>query len=174
VRRWAWSDASLLILLAACDRPRSAEPKLVTVPPVSAPAPTSPDRLPPGELLEGEERVFGLPIPRDMKLESFTRRTAEAKGRVRPEALGDYLRQRVLVNHVEMAERRLVFPRVQLRGDQSATILQLEVVDDGLETRLLVRNLTGAVPLEGLSDEERWKRAGLKRGGQLIDPQNWE
>ncbi len=109
-----------------------------------------------------------------MTLESVTRHTAEARGRVRPEALIEYLRQRVLAGHVEMAERKVVFPKVALRGDASGQVLKLEVVEDGLSTRLIVYNLTGAPMVEGLSEEERWKRAGMSPSGQLIDQQNLE
>jgi len=139
----------------------------------AAPAPTTPDRLPPGELLEGEERAFGLPLPRDLKLESATKRTVHARGRVKPETLANYLRARVLVQHVEMANRKLIFPKAQLRGDPNRTILRLEVIDEGLTTHLIVRNLMGPPLVEGLTDSQRWEQAGRKPGGAL-DPHRLE
>jgi hypothetical protein len=145
--------------------------KPAPVDPRGAPTAATPDRLPPGELLEGEARAFGLPLPRQMKLESITKRTAHARGEVSAQLLSDYLRQRVLVHHVEMAERTLVFPKVQLRGDPEHTVLRLEVIDEGVTTHLIVRNLMGPPLVEGLSDEEHWKRAGMTPDGKLIDPQ---
>lgn len=138
------------------------------------PGATSPDRLPPGELLEGEARAFGLPLPRDMTLDSITKHTAHVRGRVRPEALGEFLRARVLVQHVEMAEKKLVFPKAQVRGDPKGTILRLEIIDEGISTHLVVRNLMGPPAIEGLSEEERWRRAGMQPDGKLIDPQRLE
>ena len=108
-----------------------------------------------------------------MSVESATKRTVHARGRVRPEALGDYLRARVLVQHVEMADKKLTFPKAQLRGDPSGTVLRLELIDEGLSTHLIVRNLMGPPLVQGLSDEQRWEQAGRKPGGQL-DPHQLE
>lgn len=168
-------SASAALLLTAllgigCGK-KEQKAEAQPVDPQGAPTAKTPDRLPPGELLEGEVRAFGLPLPRQMTLESITKRTAHARGEVSAQLLGDYLRQRVHVHHVEMAERTLVFPKVQLRGDAQHTVLRLEVIDEGLTTHLIVRNLMGPPLVEGLSDEEHWKRAGMTPDGKLIDPQ---
>ena len=174
MRRWSLGALALSLLLGlGCQRREPAQERSAALA-GAAPAPATPDRLPPGELLEGEVRVFGLPLPRQMTVESLTRRTAQAVGPVRAETLGGYLRERVLVQHVEITDKRFIFPQVQLRGDKSGTVLRLEVVDDGSSTRLVVRNLTGTPVVHGLSDEERWRRAGMKPGGQLIDPNSLE
>lgn len=162
------------LILGGCGKDEPPRQSSLPPGPNEAPGPATPDRLPPGELLEGEARAFGIAIPRQMTLESVNKQTAHARGPVAPEALGEYLRARVLAQHVEMAEKRLIFPKVHVRGDDKRTVLRLEIIDDGLSTHLVLRNLTGPPPIPGLSDEERWKRAGLRPGGQLIDPQKAE
>jgi len=109
-----------------------------------------------------------------MKIVSETESTAQATGSVRADDLSEYIRQRVLVNHVEMAERRVVFPKVKLRGDRSDHSLRIEVIDRGLEAQLLVVELVERAPIQGLSEEERWRRAGMKPTGELIDPNSLE
>jgi hypothetical protein len=162
---------TLALCAAGCGR-TDPNPK-ATAPETAAPTPTTPDRLPPGELLEGEARAFGLVLPRLMAVESATKRTVHARGRVRPETLANYLRARVSVQHVEMADKRLTFPKAQLRGDPNGTVLRLEVIDEGLSTHLIVRNLMGPPLVPGLSNEQRWEQAGRKPGGPL-DPHQLE
>jgi hypothetical protein len=176
VKRWALCSLGqapllLLVLVGMGCQQEERKPETTAQKAESAPAPATPDRLPPGELLEGEARAFGLPLPRRMTLESITKHTAHARGEVSPQLLADYLRQRVLAHHVEMAERSLVFPKVQVRGDPAHTVLRLELIDEGVSTHLIVRNLMGPPMVEGLTDEEHWKRAGMTPDGKLIDPQ---
>jgi len=154
----------LTICSAGCSRPDDA-PKAAARP--SAPEPKTPDRLPPGQLLEGEQSAFGLPVPRNMKLERKSKRIAHVRGRVSLQELGDYLRARVLVQHVEMSEQKLVFPKVQLRSDASAPPLRLELIDEGVTTHLIVQNLFAPPAMPGLTDEQRWERAGRTPGGAL-------
>jgi hypothetical protein len=125
-------------------------------------------------VLEGEKRIFGFPVPRDMSMVSETRRTAEAAGPVRADDLSEYIRARVLVGHVEIAQKRIVFPQVKLRGDTSERALRIEVVDDGSASRLLVYKLESRPPVEGLSEEARWRKAGITPDGKLIDPHSLE
>jgi len=173
VTRWA-SVALALLTLLGCARSETARPIQHDQAKDSVPLPATPDRLPPGRLLEGERQVFGLRIPRDMSVVSETRQTAEVVGPVRADDLSDYVRARVLVNHVEMGEGRIIFPQVKLRGDTSPRALRVEVVDGGFQTRLLLQNLVSRAPVEGLSEDERWRRAGMTPKGQLIDPNSLE
>jgi hypothetical protein len=181
MKRWTLGRLQLptlwltLSLGVGCGKSEpTSERALTPDPSQAAPGPATPDRLPPGELLEGEARAFGLPLPRQMKLEAITKRVAHARGEVSSAVLADYLRQRVLAQHVELAERKLVFPQVQLRGDPKRTMLRLELIDEGLTTHLIVENLMGPPPIEGLTDEQHWKRAGMTPDGKLIDPQKLE
>lgn len=169
------AEGALLLTLAMCavSCGRADPSPKATGPETAAPAPATPDRLPPGELLEGEARAFGLALPRLMTIESATKRTVHARGRVRPETLANYLRARVSVQHVEMADKRLTFPKAQLRGDPKGTVVRLEIIDEGLSTRLIVRNLMGPPLVEGLTNEQRWEQAGRKPGGPL-DPHQLE
>lgn len=167
-----WAVVALPLVLGACRR---EQPEQAAPPPANdaAPAPTTPDRLPPGELLEGDRRAFGFPIPRDMQIERRTERIAHARGQISIEPVANYVRQRVLSSHVEMLAKRLVFPKARLRGNQQS-LLRIEIIDEGVHTHLIIKDISGPEPPPGLTDAERWKRAGMTPQGKLIDPQNLE
>jgi hypothetical protein len=46
----------------------------------------------------------------------------------------------------------------------------IEITDRSGQVELVVRDLTPPPIPQGLSDEERWKRAGLRPDGTPIDP----
>lgn len=139
----------------------------------TAPSAASPDRLPPGRLLEGTEQAFGLHIPKEMSLQAHFSDSAQAVGRVSADDLLEYIQHRILARHVEMAPGKWIFPQAHIKGGDQR-LLRIEIDQRGPDTRLYLRDITPPPPVEGLSEAERWRRAGLTPEGRLIDPQNLE
>lgn len=128
------------------------------------------DRLAPGELGEGKADAFGLTLPRELVIDARFPEAVHASGPVTPEALANYVRTRVDVAHVEIGAARTVFPRARIKAGAAEKTYRIEVVPDGARTRLVVRDITPAPTIQGISEEERWRRAGMKPNGELIAP----
>jgi hypothetical protein len=165
--------AGAVLLLAApcgCESDRPVVPAGVTSAQPHASAPPL-DRLAPGELAPGTARAFGLLLPRDLRVEAQFLKETRATGDVSPEALANYVRQRVTPARVELGAARTVFLDTLIQGGPPNHVFEIEVVPDrGGRTLLVVRDVTREPAPEGLSDAERWRRAGMTPDGKLIDP----
>ncbi len=160
---------TLLSTLGACQQeaPTAAESSNQVV---SAPAPPL-DHLAPGELAEGSDALFGLTLPRAIKVQRRFRDGAYASGPVSPEDLSNYVRQRVAVAEVEVGAARTVFPRARILAGDASKIYRLEVAPRrGGGSELSVRDVTPVPPPEGLTDAERWRRAGMNPDGTPLNP----
>lgn len=138
--------------------------------------PKTPDRLAPGELAEGKSTLFGLKLPVGMKIEARFEHSAHASGIVSEAKLANYVRQRVDVARVELAQSGTIFPQASIRGGDPGRRYQIEISSKGRATKLSVHWLNPAKPppVTGLSEEQRWKRAGISPDGKLIGQQELE
>jgi len=133
----------------------------------------SADRLPPGELLEGTEEVYGFAVPRGMTTVRKAPTIVHISGQVSFDALTDYVKDRIAARHAEMLEQKLVFPNARILGNKDQ-IFEITLMRQRTKCVLEIRDETRPPATQGLSEEERWKRAGLKPGGGLIDPNAME
>ncbi|MCC6528554.1 MAG: hypothetical protein IT373_38260 [Polyangiaceae bacterium] len=122
----------------------------------------------PGELAEGEGQAFGFHLPRRMRITGSFPDVVIAEGPVGLEALANYVRERLEPGRVETGPSRTVFVDAKLRAEPSR-VVQVEVTSLGAAgVELVVRDKT-PLPVEpGLSEEERWRRAGLTPQGEPI------
>jgi hypothetical protein len=90
-------------------------------------------------------------------------------GDVPPHRVANYVRQRVVADKVETGPVKTLFPRATLRG-QPGVELSILVAPRGSATELQVRNLSLVKTPPGLTEEERWRAAGFKSDGTLLDP----
>ena len=127
------------------------------------------DRLAPGELAGGTVNVFGFVAPRRMRLERKYPDAAHLTGAVSPEAVANYVRKQVAVQHVEVGAARTVFPKAAIRGGKPGRVYRIEVVAAGPRTRLLIKDITPPPTTQGISEAERWKRAGMSPDGKLLN-----
>jgi hypothetical protein len=158
IRRGA-AAALAIALLGAC-RDRQAGP------PYKARAATQKplDRLLPGELAEGKEQVMGLRLPREVRLERVFDDSAVARGRVAADALAAYVRQRVKGASVELGQSRIVFSKAHPSGAAEGKIVRIEILEEPDTTALFLTDTTPpAIPF-GLSEDERWRKAGVRPG----------
>jgi hypothetical protein len=98
--------------------------------------------------------------------------SAFLEGSIPPEALANYVRDRVDVERVEIGVARTVFPSARIRGGAVDRMYQIEVVaGNGTPTRLVVRDVTphGRNGPPEMTDEERWRQAGLTPDGKPLD-----
>ncbi|WP_437783522.1 hypothetical protein [Sorangium sp. So ce1097] len=144
-------------------------------PPTSAaPAPRPPvDQALPGELAEGIEQAFGLPIPRRMKVRARFPDAVFAVGEIPAERVANYVRTRVLAGNVETGPAKTIFSRATVKSAPQRMI-RIEVVSRAHVSELVVRDETRPPPERGLSVEERWRRNGLTPDGKVLDPTRLE
>lgn len=132
------------------------------------------DRLAPGELAAGNAEVWGFAVPRDMQVEHRYQEVTHLIGPVAPDALANYVRERVIVSHVEIGAARTIFPNARIRGGAGDRVYELDVIPEPGITRLVIRDTTPPKVQPGLSDAERWRQAGLTPQGRPLDPKAFE
>lgn len=127
------------------------------------------DHLGAGELPPGTAKVFGLVLPRGMKLVAHFGADAEAIGPLRPEEVANYVRDRVTATRIELGAVGTVFPAVSVKDGDPTKTLRIEVVPLGTRTKIVVRDITapGAhVEIDpNETDEMRWQKAGYDKAG---------
>jgi hypothetical protein len=132
------------------------------------------DRLAPDELAAGNAEVWGFVVPREMQVEHRYKEVTHLIGRVKPDALANYVRERVIVSHVEIGAARTIFPDARIKAGKADRVYELEVVPEPGLTRLVIRDTTPPKIQPGLTDAERWRQAGLTPEGRPLDPKAFE
>lgn len=159
-------------LVAGCRRPPDDAPPAsrgaTTAPPPLSALP--PDHLAPGELPEGTETAFGLALPRGFTVTARFDDSIFARGQSSPENVTNYVRRRVEAGATDVGPSRTVFGGARAKGKPNAPFVRIEVVEIPGGTEIVVRDLTPPPIEKGLSEEERWKKAGLKPNGEVLDP----
>ncbi len=166
VRARSWSWLVLACSAAACKKP--PPPEADVVPSASVARPPS-DRLAPGELSAGDGNVFGLPVPREMQVALRAPDSALVVGEVEPEAVRNYVKDRVVVGFVEVRPERTVFPAARIKDGPPDRVFDIDISRDQKLTKLHIRDSTPVVPPPGLSDAERWRRAGFTPDGKPLN-----
>ena len=131
------------------------------------------DRLAPGELVPGDQRAFGIALPKDVKIDQALPEVVFASGPVSASDLANYVRARVGDGTVSIGATATVFDQVKPAGDP-AHVLYVRIFSGpgGRGARVEVRNVTPR-PLPDLPNAaERWKQFGLSPEGKILDPQH--
>jgi len=85
-----------------------------------------------------------------------------------------YVRERVVVSHVEIGAARTIFPSARIKAGAPDRVYDLEVIPEPGITRLIIRETTPPKIERGLTDAERWRQAGLTPEGRPLDPKAFE
>jgi hypothetical protein len=158
---------SLSCIVVSCSSCKGNSSK--AAPDAAASAASRPvDELVPGELAEGEQRAFGLPIPRRMRVSATFPDAVFAVGALRAEDVSNYVRERVVAQRVETGPSKTVFTKAKLKAEPERT-MRIEVVLKDGATELVVRDETPPPVEPGLSPEERMRKKGLLPDGTPID-----
>jgi len=152
-------------LLLACQPGEHSE----TLLPSGVGADGPPDSVAPGQLAEGGERVYGLVLPRDMRVLARRDDVTYARGALPFEGLANYVRARVIAKRVETGPSRTVFVDATLK-DNPKYLMQIEVRRNVSGVDLVLRNRTHKPAAKGLSPADRWRRAGMSPDGKRVDP----
>lgn len=158
-------------LLAGC-RDKTTKEADKTLEEASSAVSVTPDRLPPGKLLEGEVVLFGLRLPRGFTVKEAYGTTTIAIGQANPDDVAEYLRARVQAKHVELGQGKLTFPDCAVVGTNHP--LRIEVTGQNVTTKLFVRDLARPVAKEQKSATERWREVGLSPDGKLLNEHELE
>jgi len=157
------------LAVAACSRKEPAPAADAAPAPPSAPV--NVDRLDPLEIPEGNEKAFGLTIPRGMTIVYSGAEEIDAEGPYSAERMANYVRKRVKVDGVELGAARTVFDHGRVLGDMTGRTVRVEVVTVEFGSKLVVKNLTPTKILDPqLTPEERLRQYGLDPKGNPIDP----
>lgn len=109
--------------------------------------------------------MFGIKVPRGMKLNYHYLDVAQARGSVPLANLAEYFRKHVSVASIEMSESRAVFPRAYINGDEKKRVFRIEIIHHFGQSTVKVSDVTPVRAPEGLTEEQRWERAGLNPDG---------
>jgi hypothetical protein len=152
-------------MLVAC---RSKKPQAGPVASASASAAKPVDRLAPGELAPGKAEAFGLVLPRGMQIKARFAGKVHARGRLKPEDVANYIRERVTVRYVELGAAATIFPRVTIKGGPKDRLYTIEVARLTGGTKLTITDSTPPPkPPPGFSEAQLMERAGLSPDGKV-------
>jgi len=128
------------------------------------------DRLAPDELAPGNSHVFGFEVPLGMSVRGAFDDVAYLEGDVAPEAVANYVRDRVEVVHVEIGAARTVFPQARIKSGAPERYYQFDVVASSpRHTNLSIRDVTPRAPNPpGMSEADRWRQAGRSPDGKPL------
>lgn len=159
-----------LCSLPAC-RSKAQPPAPAATASIAASASAAPvDRLAPDELAPGKSHVFGFEVPRDMTVRGAFDDIAYLEGDVAPEAVANYVRDRVEVERVEIGAARTVFPQARIKGGPPDRYYQFDVIASSPRyTNLSIRDVTPRPPNPpGMTEADRWRQAGRGPDGKPI------
>ena len=134
----------------------------------------SPPAVPVDRLAPGTVDVFGFPVPRELEVVSRTRDAALLIGQASPDAVSRYVRAHVDVSHLEVAGSRTIFPKARIKKGAPDRVYRFVVAPEGARVKLAIEDITPPPVVGGLSDAERWRRAGFSPDGMPLDPKALE
>lgn len=136
-------------------------------------APAAVDHLADGELLEGSERAFDVPLPRNLRVDGAFVDAVYASGPVPLHPLVQYFRARLRGGELREGEASATFDRAHAAGKPGRS-LNIHVITSTEGVRVEIRDLTPPVLPELPNEAARWQRVGLTPDGHLADPQHIE
>jgi len=133
-----------------------------------------PDHLVVGEVVEGKDRAFGLPLPRMSRVASRAEATVNVFSPLSPEDLVNFVKARVKDGKVTPgSSSTLLLGVVPLEDPAKRLSIDVHAFrgnDTTVRSEMIVRDMTPLPTEPGLTDEQRWKKAGLTPDGRIADP----
>jgi hypothetical protein len=127
------------------------------------------DHLAPGELVEGKELAYGVPLPRDGDRIKAVPPSVYGRVRSTPAALQAYFQARITGGKVVREPGGTIVIDQAHAADPKVSLYIRIDRDPEVGARFEVRDATPPVPQLHANDEERWRANGLKPNG-AVDP----
>ncbi len=160
--------ALLCVALSAASGCRKH--RAIDDPPPTPPRPQPPvDSTLPGELAEGKEQAFGVPLPRVMRVTGRFPEMVLAAGPAAPVEVANFFRSRVKAEKIETGPVKTVFSNVTVKSQPDAGVM-IEVYGTVGQANVMVRSSPRPKPDDSSSPAERMRRIGLNPDGTLADP----
>jgi hypothetical protein len=138
----------------------------------AGPPPAPPDRLAQGEIAEGQDKAFALRLPQRSKVSARFPKDIHVVSSHTPEELSNYVRAHVAEGKVASGTTVTEFRDVVVPTEPTRR-LTIEVRNGAVahaRSMMIVRDTTPAPVEPGLTDEDRYKKAGLAPNGRVLDP----
>lgn len=114
--------------------------------------------------------AFGIPVPQGLRVTGRYLKSVYMTGKAGAGDLTEYFRTHVLTDHLEIAGRQTIFPRVYVKGDALKRIYRIEIASLGPRySKVTIRDITPPPLTPGLSEEQRWEQVGMNPDGTLKD-----
>ena len=157
--------------VAACKRKEQAP----------APAPSSvaplPDRLAKGEIPEGPERAFTLPLPLHSTVKARFATSIHVASPHTQEELANFIKMRVKDGKTTSGASETRFDQVVVEKEPSKT-LTIQVrpapISGEYRSEIVINDVSGVPEPPGMTDADRWKKAGLTPDGKQLDPKHMQ
>lgn len=163
--RWGWAGSLVAVCgLLACARSSGDSPVALPSDTVSA------DRLAPTEPLIGTPQVWGLRVPDGMRVGAEYARNVHLSGSRPLPAVMEAFRTQLLTNEIEVTPTRIVIASAYVKGAADKRLLRIEALSEGVLTRVNITDITPPPVPKGLSEAERWERAGRNPDGTVKNP----
>lgn len=154
--------------LAAASGCKSKE-----APPNSNDASAPADHLAKGEIPEGRERAFSLPLPLRSQVKIRFRDNVQVVSSHTHEELSNFVRARVKSGRVLIGTTMTTFEDVVVPSEPTRhlkiEIRQLATLDEH-RSEMIVRDITPPPSDPNETDADRWRKVGLTPDGKLLDP----
>lgn len=171
VRVWTRARSCLLVfLLPALHVSLGCQSKKATEAVIDKTQASTPDRLSGNEQLPEAEIVFGLPIPKGMRLTRQFEDAAYLTGELDVASALEHVRPYVEARSVEVMNGVAIFAQAYIKGDARRHQFRIEISKTPGGSQVHVRDITPPPSTSGLTEAERWQRAGRKPDGSLLDP----
>lgn len=128
------------------------------------------DRLAPGEIPPGVEKVFGLLLPRGAKIERDFGREVYAKVPLTPEEVATYVRERVPKAEPVVGPQGTLFPdfRVDETPEKGHLRLTIRATGDGRTSMMILERWEDPPPLKPEPPAEAMRKVGLSPDGKQL------
>lgn len=135
------------------------------------------DHLAPDEVVEGQEKAFGLPLPRASHVKARFAKSVHVVSPIEPEKIANFVRARVENGTVTVGSSGTHLENVTVRAEPTRRLtidIRAAHLTDAAKSELVIQDTTPPPFDPNLSEEERWKKAGLTPSGAVLDPKRLE
>jgi len=161
--------AGVLGSAPACKRKEQA-------PPTPAPsAQPSADHLAKGEIPEGRDRAFTLPLPLHSTVKARFPKSVHVASSHTPEELVGFIQARVKDGTTTTGPSETRFEGVVVAKDPSKKLtiqVRAAAIASEYRSQLVIDDVTPPPEEPGLTTEDRYRKAGLGPDGKLLDPKH--